>query len=66
VPWTEIAALAAADDGFGPVDIYRDSMPWGVDIKGDRVVLNLLQQHFVVSGLSKQGKTAAAQRWCCG
>ncbi|GAA2778251.1 FtsK/SpoIIIE domain-containing protein [Saccharopolyspora taberi] len=49
------------DDEFGPVDIYRDTMPWGVSPKGDPVELNLLQQHFLLAGLSKQGKTAAAR-----
>jgi S-DNA-T family DNA segregation ATPase FtsK/SpoIIIE len=49
------------DEDFGPVDIYRDTMPWGVDIKGDLVALNLLQQHLLLVGLSKQGKTAAAR-----
>ncbi|EHR48921.1 DNA segregation ATPase, FtsK/SpoIIIE family [Saccharomonospora marina XMU15] len=50
-----------ADPGFGPVDIYRDTMPWGLTPKGDPVELNLLQQHFLLAGLSKQGKTAAAR-----
>ncbi|MGI8308051.1 FtsK/SpoIIIE domain-containing protein [Saccharopolyspora hattusasensis] len=49
------------DEDFGPVDIYRDLMPWGVSLKGDAVLLNLLQQHFLLAGLSKQGKTAAAR-----
>ncbi|MCI2423963.1 ATP-binding protein [Saccharopolyspora sp. K220] len=49
------------EEGFGPVDIYRDLMPWGVSLKGDPVELNLLQQHFLLAGLSKQGKTAAAR-----
>ncbi|MFF0145992.1 S-DNA-T family DNA segregation ATPase FtsK/SpoIIIE [Amycolatopsis sulphurea] len=49
------------DPDFGPVDIYRDTMPWGVDVKGDPVGLNLLQQHLLLCGLSKQGKTAAAR-----
>ncbi|MFJ8912339.1 DUF308 domain-containing protein [Amycolatopsis sp. NPDC102389] len=49
------------DPDFGPVDIYRDRMPWGVDVKGDPVELNLLQQHLLLAGLSKQGKTAAAR-----
>ncbi|MEU0465001.1 ATP-binding protein [Amycolatopsis sp. NPDC006131] len=49
------------DPDFGPVDIYRDRMPWGVGLKGDPVELNLLQQHFLLAGLSKQGKTAAAR-----
>jgi len=48
-------------EDFGPVDIYRDLMPWGEGLKGDPIELNLLQQHFLLSGLSKQGKTAAAR-----
>lgn len=54
------ASPMLAED-FGPVDIYRDLMPWGVSLKGDAVELNLLQQHFLLAGLSKQGKTAAAR-----
>ncbi|MET8847992.1 ATP-binding protein [Amycolatopsis sp. NPDC004625] len=49
------------DPDFGPVDVYRDRMPWGMDVKGDAVGLNLLQQHLLLAGLSKQGKTAAAR-----
>src|SRR5690606_173107 len=49
------------DEDFGPVDIYRDRMPWGISPKGDPVELNLLQQHFLLAGLSKQGKTASAR-----
>jgi S-DNA-T family DNA segregation ATPase FtsK/SpoIIIE len=49
------------DPNYGAVDIYRDTMPWGVDIKGELVSLNLLQQHLLLAGLSKQGKTAAAR-----
>ncbi|WP_236793238.1 ATP-binding protein [Amycolatopsis sp. GM8] len=48
-------------EDFGPVDIYRDRMPWGVGLKGDAIELNLLQQHLLLAGLSKQGKTAAAR-----
>jgi S-DNA-T family DNA segregation ATPase FtsK/SpoIIIE len=49
------------DEDYGPVDIYRDTMPWGLSPKGDPMELNLLQQHFLLTGLSKQGKTAAAR-----
>ncbi|WP_304615283.1 FtsK/SpoIIIE domain-containing protein [Saccharopolyspora sp. 6M] len=49
------------DAEFGPIDIYRDLMPWGISPKGDAVLLNLLQQHLLLAGLSKQGKTAAAR-----
>lgn len=49
------------DEDFGPVDIYRDVMPWGVGLKGDPIELKLLQVHFLLVGLSKQGKTAAAR-----
>lgn len=49
------------DPSYGPVDIYRDTMPWGISPKGDPVELNLFQQHFLLAGLSKQGKTAAAR-----
>jgi S-DNA-T family DNA segregation ATPase FtsK/SpoIIIE len=38
------------DEEYGPVDLYRDTMPWGTDIKGDPVALNLLQQHLLLSG----------------
>src|SRR5690606_100381 len=40
---------------------YRDRMPWGISPKGDPVELNLFQQHFLLAGLSKQGKTASAR-----
>ncbi|WP_051343326.1 FtsK/SpoIIIE domain-containing protein [Pseudonocardia spinosispora] len=57
----ELPPSPLLDEEFGPVDVYRDLMPWGVDIKADPVELNLLQQHLLLAGLSKQGKTAAAR-----
>lgn len=46
---------------YGQVDIYRDLMPWGVSPKGEALELFLHQQHLLLAGLSKQGKTAAAR-----
>lgn len=49
------------DEDYGPVDVYRDTMPWGVTAQGDPIELNLHQQHVLIAGLSKQGKTASAR-----
>lgn len=49
------------DPEYGPVDLYRDLMPWGIGLKGDQIELTLLQLHLLLVGMSKQGKTAAAR-----
>lgn len=46
-------------DTFGAVDIFTDQMPWGVTMRGDQVLVQLLQRHWLVAGVSKQGKTSA-------
>jgi len=46
-------------DDFGPVDVFGDSMPWGVTMRLDPVAIKVLQRHWLVAGVSKQGKTSA-------
>lgn len=33
--------------------------PWGQDLRGDAALISLYQRHFLITGLSNQGKTAA-------
>jgi S-DNA-T family DNA segregation ATPase FtsK/SpoIIIE len=44
---------------FGAVDVHRDTMPWGLTPRGDSVDVGMLRRHWLVSGVSKQGKTAS-------
>ncbi|QRP47422.1 FtsK/SpoIIIE domain-containing protein [Amycolatopsis sp. FDAARGOS 1241] len=39
-------------------DLYGGRAPWGVDLRGDAVLMPLLQAHLLLTGVSKQGKTA--------
>ncbi|MEV6832845.1 FtsK/SpoIIIE domain-containing protein [Amycolatopsis sp. NPDC051102] len=40
-------------------DLYTGRAPWGLDLRGDAVMMSLLQCHLLITGLSKQGKTAS-------
>ncbi|RSD26449.1 hypothetical protein [Amycolatopsis eburnea] len=44
---------------FGAVDVHRDAMPWGLTPRGDTIEVGMLRRHWLVSGVSKQGKTAS-------
>ncbi len=44
---------------FGAVDVFRDTMPWGLTPRGDSVEVGMMRRHWLVSGVSKQGKTAS-------
>jgi S-DNA-T family DNA segregation ATPase FtsK/SpoIIIE len=41
------------------VSMFRDRAPWGQNLRGDAVSLNLWQKHMLITGLSNMGKTAA-------
>lgn len=56
-----VPASPLLNPDYGQVDIYRDLMPWGVSPKGEALELFLHQQHLLLAGLSKQGKTACAR-----
>jgi S-DNA-T family DNA segregation ATPase FtsK/SpoIIIE len=64
-----IAESGALDEPIGPsplvldpevtADYYTAGAPWGEDLRGDAVLLKLLQCHLLITGASNQGKTAA-------
>ncbi|MFD1152487.1 ATP-binding protein, partial [Saccharothrix hoggarensis] len=64
-----IADPGALDEPIGPspltlddtltADMYTGRAPWGQDLRGESVLLPLLQRHLLITGLSNQGKTAA-------
>ncbi|QKZ20272.1 FtsK/SpoIIIE domain-containing protein [Streptomyces chartreusis] len=64
-----IADSGALDEPIGPSPLVTDetitanyktgSAPWGQDLRGDAVELNLYQRHLLITGRSNQGKTAA-------
>ncbi len=64
-----IAESGALDEPIGPsplvvdpevtADYYTGGAPWGQDLRGDAVLLKLLQCHLLITGASNQGKTAA-------
>lgn len=64
-----IADSGALDEPIGPsplvmdqdmtADLFTGQAPWGQDLRGDRAALSLLMRHFLITGLSNQGKTAA-------
>ncbi len=63
------ADSGALDQPIGPsplvtdptttADLYGGRAPWGQDLRGDAVLMALLQCHLLITGLSKQGKTAS-------
>lgn len=63
------ADSGALDEPIGPsplvldhdlrADYRRGKAPWGVDLRGDPVVVSLYQRHLLITGLSNQGKTRA-------
>ncbi|OQO91963.1 cell division protein FtsK [Saccharomonospora piscinae] len=40
-------------------NVYSGQAPWGQNLRGDAVALNLWQKHLLITGLSNMGKTAA-------
>lgn len=66
-----IADSGALDEPIGPsslvtdtdmtADLYTGVAPWGESLRGDAVAISLLQRHVLITGLSNQGKTAAAR-----
>ncbi|MFF5262012.1 FtsK/SpoIIIE domain-containing protein [Actinomadura viridis] len=64
-----VADSGALDEPIGPsplvtdedlvADLYTGKAPWGQDLRGDALLLPLLQRHLLITGLSNQGKTAA-------
>ncbi len=40
-------------------DMRTGRAPWGVDLRGDAVLVSLWQRHMLITGLSNQGKTAS-------
>jgi S-DNA-T family DNA segregation ATPase FtsK/SpoIIIE len=41
------------------VSMFRDRAPWGQNLRGDAIGLNLWQKHLLITGLSNMGKTAS-------
>lgn len=64
-----IADSGALDVPIGPSPLVTDPdttadmrtgrAPWGVDLRGDAVLVSLWQKHMLITGLSNQGKTAS-------
>ncbi|MFG2640795.1 ATP-binding protein [Streptomyces sp. NPDC048370] len=64
-----IADSGALDEPIGPSPLVLDETltgdykngraPWGVDLRGDAVLVSLYQKHLLITGLSNQGKTAS-------
>ncbi|MFF7153119.1 FtsK/SpoIIIE domain-containing protein [Streptomyces sp. NPDC008139] len=64
-----IADSGALDQPIGPsplvtdpdtgADMRHGRAPWGVDLRGDAVLVSLWQKHMLITGLSNQGKTAS-------
>lgn len=64
-----IADSGALDEPIGPsplvldpeatADYYSGRAPWGQDLRGDAVLVSVMQRHLLVTGLSNQGKTAS-------
>ncbi|MFD3970833.1 ATP-binding protein [Streptomyces cyaneofuscatus] len=64
-----IADSGALDEPIGPSPLLTDTTltadyakgraPWGQDLRGDGALISLYQRHFLITGLSNQGKTAA-------
>jgi S-DNA-T family DNA segregation ATPase FtsK/SpoIIIE len=64
-----IADSGALDEPIGPsplvidpdttADMRKGRAPWGVDLRGDAVLVSLWQKHMLITGLSNQGKTAS-------
>ncbi|MGW2223823.1 ATP-binding protein [Streptomyces formicae] len=64
-----IADSGALDEPIGPSPLVTDvsltadyksgRAPWGVDLRGDAVLMSLFQKMVLVTGLSNQGKTAS-------
>lgn len=64
-----IADSGALDEPIGPSPLVTDPgitadyksgrAPWGVDLRGDAVLISLFQKMVLVTGLSNQGKTAS-------
>lgn len=64
-----IADSGALDVPIGPSPLVTDPdtvadmrgsrAPWGVDLRGDAVLISLWQRHMLITGLSNQGKTAS-------
>ncbi len=64
-----IADSGALDEPIGPSPMVLDPdtsanyksgrAPWGVDLRGDAVLVSLYQRHMLITGLSNQGKTAS-------
>jgi S-DNA-T family DNA segregation ATPase FtsK/SpoIIIE len=64
-----IADSGALDVPIGPsplvtdpdatADMHTGRAPWGVDLRGDAVLVSLWQKHMLITGLSNQGKTAS-------
>jgi S-DNA-T family DNA segregation ATPase FtsK/SpoIIIE len=49
-------------------DYTNGRAPWGLNLRGDAVLVTLYQKHLLVTGLSNQGKTAALRAlalWLC-
>lgn len=40
-------------------DVHSGRAPWGLNLRGDAVGINLWQKHLLITGLSNMGKTAA-------
>ncbi|MFI7499505.1 FtsK/SpoIIIE domain-containing protein [Streptomyces sp. NPDC049687] len=64
-----VADSGALDEPIGPSPLVTDETltgdyakgraPWGQDLRGDAASISLYQRHFLITGLSNQGKTAA-------
>ena len=64
-----IADSGALDEPIGPSPLTIDPdmsanyatgrAPWGQDLRGDAALISLYQRHFLITGLSNQGKTAS-------
>jgi S-DNA-T family DNA segregation ATPase FtsK/SpoIIIE len=45
----------------GTVNVFRDMFPWGVTMRGEPVLVVVLQKHWLIGANSKQGKTTVVR-----
>ncbi|HEX2299416.1 MAG TPA: ATP-binding protein, partial [Pseudonocardiaceae bacterium] len=50
----------------GEFDVFRDRLPWGVTMRSEQIAVGMLQKHWLVGALSKQGKTTAVRLLALG
>ncbi len=50
----------------GELDVFRNRLPWGVTMRAEQITVGMLQKHWLIGAISKQGKSTVLRLLALG